>query len=620
MTAAITHYRFVLFCGLAGWVLYFAFLEGRRGCSLGKLICRLRVIGVDRNPPGFLKAGLRALLVFLIPSSLIWIVSLRDPVEFTTNSADPVNLAVGLSYYAILATLFLTARRCNGLASLVDLATKTRVVRRMRLQERPLPEGGDVSGETVAIPEAGEKLGPYCILEVVEELGDSRWLIGYDGRLLRKVWLRVVSSGADPVSQELGQLSRVGRLRWIAGRREGKENWDAYEYPGGESFLALTERQGASWESARYWLLDLAREIASAEAEDRVPVLSLSRIWITEKGRAKLLDFPVPGHSREEETICESSGELLRAVLEKAERPLPLYAGALEGVFSEPGPASRYAEAVLSVLNRFTRVSRARRAAMLAGCMAIPLLATVMLMFGVKMMVDFQENQPELMSLNSLLSFRDAVHSPWMRGNRDIPDDRLFKIYIAEHFRDTIEDPGKWNTPTAMMSIPGKKRIFAEQSLSGSLNPSEEEIRRATEVLDPVVKNAAFDMTGHRWFPIAAGIGQGFFCVGIPALVAALIFRRGLIMLICGVIVARPDGTPASRGRAFWRSVVTWSPLPGITHPDGLPVAGDRNDGGLYHQRAVAVRLDRGFDFASGPEPAGSHCGDLSFAAVVANG
>ena len=62
------------------------------------------------------------------------------------------------------------------------------------------------------------------------------------------------------------------------------------------------------------------------------------------------------------------------------------------------------------------------------------------------------------------------------------------KFYITEHFRDTIEDPERWNSPTVMMSIPGRKRVFAEEGLSDSLNPSEAEIRKANAARDPVGK------------------------------------------------------------------------------------------------------------------------------------
>ena len=49
--------------------------------------------------------------------------------------------------------------------------------------------------------------------------------------------------------------------------------------------------------------------------------------------------------------------------------------------------------------------------------------------------------------------------------------------------------------------------------------------------------------------------------VCLPALVAALLFRGGLVLLIAGVTYVRKDGQRASRLRLLWRAMVAWSPL-----------------------------------------------------------
>ena len=49
--------------------------------------------------------------------------------------------------------------------------------------------------------------------------------------------------------------------------------------------------------------------------------------------------------------------------------------------------------------------------------------------------------------------------------------------------------------------------------------------------------------------------------VGIPALISALLFGGGLVLLIAGVTFVRRDGERASRLRMFWRGLVAWSPL-----------------------------------------------------------
>jgi hypothetical protein len=58
---------------------------------------------------------------------------------------------------------------------------------------------------------------------------------------------------------------------------------------------------------------------------------------------------------------------------------------------------------------------------------------------------------------------------------------------------------------------------------------------------------------------MAAGALAIYVCV--PAIVAALLFRGGLVLLIAWVTFVRRDGAPASRRRVFWRALLTWSPF-----------------------------------------------------------
>lgn len=560
MTGSRANYIATLVFSIVVWVVYFACLESRKGYSLGKLLLRLRVIDKEKNPPGVVTAGLRALAIMGIPSSLIWIVSSIDPMGYASTGAEPKTLAVGLSYYAILAILFSTARKKNRYRSLVDQWTGTQVVRRLKILDRPALESEPK--EPVDVSGTPTQIGPYQIIEDLEEKDDIRWHVGYDSRLLRKVWLRTVPAGFPEVAATVRQRGRAGRLRWLAGRRTDQENWDAYEYPGGSSLLSLLENKQPSWEMVRYWLLDLFQELEISVNEQADPdSLSLSRVWISEKGRAKLLDFPAPGHEEGDGQVFDSPNAFLAAISNTAERPVPLHAAETQEYLSHSDvPAGPYTFS--SMIHRVPKVTKGRRAAMVASCLAFPIVSSILLMYGVSMMVQNQKNNPEITSLNQLLAFRNALHSPLTRSGRDIVSDRTFKIYIAEHYRKTIENPEKWDSPVARLTIQAEPRAFAEESLSDSLNPTKEEILAANKELAPIIKGSAINMDGHWWFPIPAGIMNGFLFVGIPAILSALIFRRGLVMTVFGVAVANTDGTPASRLRAFIRSLVTWLIMP----------------------------------------------------------
>jgi hypothetical protein len=63
------------------------------------------------------------------------------------------------------------------------------------------------------------------------------------------------------------------------------------------------------------------------------------------------------------------------------------------------------------------------------------------------------------------------------------------------------------------------------------------------------------------WFPLVVFGVSLLIYVCLPALLAALIFRSGLVLLACGLAVSRRDGTRASRLRVLWRGVVAWSPV-----------------------------------------------------------
>ena len=140
---------------------------------------------------------------------------------------------IGFSFYFVLA-LFCTARRRNGFAAAQDLVTKTRVVSRTALQSRPV-----LSTAEIPPPAVDEKsmVGPYHVLEAMGANAAGQWLLAYDLRLLRKVWIRTVPPGTPPLAAPLRNVGRVGRLRWLAGRRSPQENWDAFEGVGGQPLL-----------------------------------------------------------------------------------------------------------------------------------------------------------------------------------------------------------------------------------------------------------------------------------------------------------------------------------------------------------------------------------------------
>ncbi len=284
---------FLLFAGsMAAMLAYYGLLEGLYGASLGKAIFRLRVAGPDRNVPGIPKALLRALIFILFPVLPYWIYLGFNPLETMARSSQFTQIGMSLTFYLLLGLLFSTARRRNGWAGLHDLVSNTRVIRKPKYQARPSPAETE---QTATVPPAAALVGPYHVLQTIETRESEQWLAGYDTRLLRKVLLHIVPPGSPAVATQLRNLARPGRFRWITGRRTSTENWDAYENPGGQPLLQLLDRP-QPWSQVRFWISDIASELALAETDGTVPdTLAVNRVWITAQGFAKLMDFPAPG-------------------------------------------------------------------------------------------------------------------------------------------------------------------------------------------------------------------------------------------------------------------------------------------------------------------------------------
>ena len=196
-------------------VLYFAIPEGLWGASLGKAICGIRVADPQQNAPGVPRALGRALIyvlcpqtVFLVCMGLIGVgVMLRPPMWLLH--------VISYSWFAMLAVMFSTARRANGYAGFQDLASGTRVLAKSIPGSRPILSGvGDLPEQLEATP----TVGPYHVLANLPTADDAEMLLGYDQRLLRRVWIRKLPDGRPAVATANRNLARPGRLRgWPAG-------------------------------------------------------------------------------------------------------------------------------------------------------------------------------------------------------------------------------------------------------------------------------------------------------------------------------------------------------------------------------------------------------------------
>jgi len=575
----------IMLGGFTLCILYFALTEGLWGASLGKAICRLRVVGPGRSVPGVARALLRAAVFLVVPVLPIWIYIGFDPAKAITLGTQPGSMAASYSQFVLLALLFvISARRRNGFAGLHDLASGTRVIRRAAYEARPVLQAEE---QPQPVSEATPTIGPYYVLDPLAKMETGELLLGYDTRLLRKVWIRRLPDGAPPAPAGVRSLGRATRLRWLGGARAAGENWDAYEAPAGKPLLALLgERQ--PWRSVRYWLMDLAEELAAGLKDGSVPaVLALDRVWITANGRAKLLDFAAPraggapGDSQKPASAApdfEAARTLLnqvavaalegRIVDAEAARgrvpaaPVPLHARTFLSALPTFQGVEPLTSSLKPLLQKTASVSRRRRFGLVAVCAVLPILMAGVMLLGQLIMRHWMESQPDIMPLQMCLFYLTSLEKQ-ADGNDNSKEREALEVYIAGRFGKTISDPAAWSGPFAAIITPDL-REKAKQIVAKYPNVSEEAFTAAKTLVEPKVAGADVMNNVIGRSPLFAAAMQAGFITLLLALFSipsALVFRSGLAMLTFGVVAVKRDGSRAGRLRVFWRALVTWSPI-----------------------------------------------------------
>ena len=182
--------------------MYFALPESRRGRTLGKTLCGLRVVGPDGLRPNLRQALGRGLIFatalrcyeLATPggvgapfpgTALTWFVGLNFNFTFQLP---------GVEWYLVILLLFVMARRRSGFRGVHELITHSRVITDRSADGRPpaqrLP---DIATSTPATT----RIGPF---QVIERLS-ADLLLGYDGRLRRRVWIHLVPSGTPSLAR-----------------------------------------------------------------------------------------------------------------------------------------------------------------------------------------------------------------------------------------------------------------------------------------------------------------------------------------------------------------------------------------------------------------------------------
>ena len=566
---------------LLAWAIYWLLFEGLTGASLGKRLFRLRVAGVGGEPAGFGRVLLRTTVFLVMPSAMAlgWFVpAIRD---LYTGNAWLQSKPEGQSMWVIpLLILFASARRRNGFAGLHELASRTRVIAARTVERADRVER--MAAEPPAV--GSRRIGPYSLADDAARAADAKILPGWDVALRRPVWLHRVPHGyALPAWRR--DLARSARPRWLAGRREEGESWDAYEAVDGRPFLAAVETP-QPWRTVRVWLGDLARELEAGLRDGSLPALELDRLWVANDGRITLLDWPAPGAERHGESdgpagTADPADPIGRPDIDRsaAARFLHLVATAALGAEAVlPLPARRLLDdlsagwtgtrpnldvAVASAASGPAEVTRGLRALHLAfqGTPPIGLVLLAWLMTVVLIPQVFSTNAPTAIAyvreLEQLARLEAQPDAPGTRALRE-----AFEIDIAARFPEFLSTGG--TSSPVQTSLPSELQALAVRIRTKHPHPTADAASRAREMVAPLLarppdERQRVESQVLAVLPRAAQILWALF--GAMALVLAIGARGGAVMALLGIAVVDASGRPAARWRCAARAFAAWLPI-----------------------------------------------------------
>jgi hypothetical protein len=379
--------------------LYYGLLEGHWGAGAGKAMFGLRVVDADHVAPG-VRRGLRRALVFAVAVQtmllLVRLLILSPRPEFSIKLLDSIAVA------ASLAVLFATARRSNGWLAFHDRVSRTRVVRR-RVSVEARQRAERSPREAHAPFEGDARVGPYLVPAWTPVTSTERVCVeGFDDRLHRRIWIELLPAGSAPVAATRRDLDRPARVRWLGGKRQAAECWDAYEAVDG---VPIDDAASAPqpWWRVRYWIADLAKELAAGLEDESLPPLAADSVWIGSDDRARLvewrrsggtlarLDGETPDFARAQRLLYGVAVAALLGVTVKEaasrmpDTPIPLSARALLLSLRDAKFASAAAlmDGVATALGAPAENARGRRGGQIAATVAFPLVMAIVAVAGV---------------------------------------------------------------------------------------------------------------------------------------------------------------------------------------------------------------------------------------------
>jgi hypothetical protein len=574
--------RLVSDSGIDTWVLlpvailYFGLCEGLWGLTLGRWLLGLRVWRADDViPPGVWRGLWRA----VVSQALICVPDLfeamipSDRPGIVFQVVWPLLLMPGL-YLTVLIAMLSTARRRNGFRCLQDMLSGTRVVPApspsVPLQVNPAPASH--GAQPADLP---ARLGSFLIRDQRWRNGDDRVLGSIDPNLGRPVWLWHRPASRPDLPEERQQLVRASRLRWLAQGEQDGQRWDAFLAPTGSPVVEVMRyNRPLSWPQAREVLEALADELIQAQQDDTLPeTLSLSSVWLLPEGKVLLLDMPGP--ESEPVSPLDLLGEVALLLLEGEpsrrdlpRRPLPLHARNLLAELPRFGGSMRdvqdFREDLRATHHRPDQVSRPLRLLHLGMLIAAQTVCCAgwlpLFLLGAIVTLGLHNSVQQGGQLLGELDRARAASVAGLVAPTLHPTTRWPPTPFLAGYQEARKQLDRAYQPVRLYHQARREQLLAIRLRFGRLPFEDDEPLALTDPLDEEASFLATMLIFQRHQSSIMVIGCLLFwaTVFLVCLVSAVLLHGGIRSLVLGVCVVRGDGSPASRLRCAWRTLLAW--------------------------------------------------------------
>ncbi len=176
-------------------------------------------------------------------------------------------------------------------------------------------------------------------------------------------------------------------------------------------------------------------------------------------------------------------------------------------------------------------ISTSRRLVLLAGCVLPSLMASAFVVVTVwSVMTMARELAGGTRQFLDLKLCVDRLQS-MKRDRHDDGIDRSLEIYIAGRFKPLVNNPQAWNNERYKGMLTPAQRHMVESIIASSAAATEKEFNEASDRVRPLgVELKTTDAAQISTGAMAMAAGVWACMTGLPALIAAVLFRGGVLM------------------------------------------------------------------------------------------